>query len=105
MRSRKGIVIEGITIRGREGSGMSTPRETWRKDGGSEILKVRRTEDENVRKRVPMADHLEERFQYELFTAEACTMSNTLSPTPRNFSATERIVGSGMADASGLWHA
>jgi hypothetical protein len=29
-------------------------------------------------------------------------MSNTVSPTPKNFSATERRVGSDIADASGL---
>jgi hypothetical protein len=29
-------------------------------------------------------------------------MSNTVSPTPKNFSATVRRVGSGIADASGL---
>jgi hypothetical protein len=29
-------------------------------------------------------------------------MSNTVSPTPKNFSATERRVGSGIADVSGL---
>ena len=38
----------------------------------------------------------------ELLTAVACIMSNTVSPTPKNFSATERRVGSGIIDASGL---
>ena len=42
-------------------------------------------------------------LKYELFTAVACIMSKTVSPTPRNFSAIDRTVGSGIADASGLW--
>lgn len=41
-------------------------------------------------------------LKYGLFTAVACIMSKIVSPTPKNFSATERTVGSGMADASGL---
>lgn len=33
-------------------------------------------------------------LNHELFTAVACTMSNTVSPMPKNLSATPRIVGS-----------
>jgi hypothetical protein len=48
--------------------------------------------------------HLFESFlKYELFTAVACTMSKTVSPTPRKRSAIERMEGSGIDEVSGLF--
>jgi hypothetical protein len=42
------------------------------------------------------------RLKYELLTAVPCIMSKTVSPTPRNFSAMDRAVGSDIFEASGL---
>lgn len=47
-------------------------------------------------------DQLDDRLKYELLTAVACIMSKTVSPTPRNLSATDLTVGSDMPDVSGL---
>lgn len=42
------------------------------------------------------------RFHHALFTAVACNMSNTVSPTPRYLSAAPRKVGSEIEVVSGL---
>jgi len=40
-------------------------------------------------------------LKYGLLTAVPCIISKTVSPTPRNFSATDRAVGSDIFEASG----
>ena len=41
-------------------------------------------------------------LKYELLTTVPCIISNTVSPTPRNLSATDLTVGSAIPEVSGL---
>ena len=41
-------------------------------------------------------------LKYWLFTAVPCSNSNTVSPTPKKLSVTERMVGSDILEVSGL---